>query len=760
MLKLVAASVVAGVLVALVALPFVGSTGIAARDEVDEFMGLGVAEINQKPPERTVVYDAKGNVIVSFYDQFRESVKLSQVAPIMQKAMVAIEDARFFDHGALDLKGTLRAAVKNVTSKNTEGGSTLTQQLAKNQLVNDTNTKEGYDAVTAPTLDRKLRELRLAMYLEQTMSKEQILEGYLNIANFGASSYGVQAAAKRYFSKSASQLTLAEAATLAGITKNPVQLDPIENPKDSKTRRDTVLQRMADVGIIGQDEADAAKKTRIKLKEYKPKGGCETSKSPYFCEYVRGEMVKIFIGDKKPADEKEKQSLRAAAIKKLNSGGYKIYTTLDPKTQKAAENGLKYGGYVTAKSNRVATQAMVEPGTGKIKAIAVSKKYGTDPGETTYNLAADQEHGGSGQGVQPGSTFKVFTLLAALDNGIPIRTSLGLGGGPRFDGYTNCAGQDAGSKYDPGNAGGGKGPWNLKTGTANSVNTFYADLEAKVGLCEAVKMAEKFGLKRADGKPLEQVPSQVLGSQPVDMVHMATAYAGIAARGKFCDPVAVTRVVGQDGKELKLPEKKCEQVIDQQVADAAADIMTNTFRNGTASSVGTPDGRPAAGKTGTCDQSVCTAFAGFTPQLAAAVAYWDIRGMYGYPVNVYGATVCGPMWRDSMAAALKGLPFASFKKPTRDFGDVRIKSIPNVAGQDVGKAVAMLKAAGFTVKIDPRPIKSDQPLGKVARISPAGQADEGTLITIYISAGGGKPDKHGNGNGNDGHQPGNGWWPF
>ena len=253
-------------------------------------------KITRTPGLKTVVQDANGKPLVSFFEEFREELNdLKQVAPIMQEAMISIEDSRFYEHGALDVKGTLAALVKNASSDSVQGGSTLTQQLAKNMLINNTTTEEGYKDATAGTAERKLRELSLAISLEKNNTKQQILLQYLNISNFGAGAYGIEAASKRYFTKSASKLKLPEAALLAGITQNPVKFDPTTQPEKALERRNVVISRMAELGKITPAEATAAKATKLKLKQFKPKGGCETSKSPYFCQYVYGDLIKIFI---------------------------------------------------------------------------------------------------------------------------------------------------------------------------------------------------------------------------------------------------------------------------------------------------------------------------------------------------------------------------------------------------------------------------------------------------------------------------------
>ncbi|MCQ0017775.1 transglycosylase domain-containing protein [Actinomadura madurae] len=379
--RLLGAGVVAGLIVALIALPAVGSAGLTARDAANNFEDME-GELKTTPPsEKTVMYDASGKQVATFFDKYRESVRLDQVDPIMRKAIIDIEDSRFYEHGALDLKGTIRALASNVESEQTQGGSTLTQQYVKNLLVDSARTQEEYREATAPTVGRKLRELRYALDIEQRMTKDQILEGYLNIAYFGAGAYGVQAAAKRYFSVPASKLNLGQAALLAGITQNPAAFDPIRNPKDARHRRDIVLYRMAQLGHISKAQADEEAAKPIELNRTDPVGGCQSSKAPYFCEYVKYDMLNI-LSDGKYWELEPKQ--QQAVVNELNRGGYTIRTTLDMEDQRAVDKTLR--STVAPGGNRVGAEAMVEPGTGKVKAIGLSKRFGPGKGRTTINL--------------------------------------------------------------------------------------------------------------------------------------------------------------------------------------------------------------------------------------------------------------------------------------------------------------------------------------------------------------------------------------
>ena len=568
----------------------------------------------------------------------------------------------------------------------------------------------------------------------------------MNVAYFSAGAYGVQAAAKRYFSKPASKLTLGEAALLAGITQNPTAYDPIRNPKDARKRRDTVLYRMAELTHITKAQADREAAKPILLNRTDPVGGCESSKAPYFCEYVRYDMLNILSNGKYwQLNTKQRQDIG----NKLNRGGYTIRTTLDMDNQRAMDQALR--GTVPPGGNRVGAEAMVEPGTGKLRAIGLSKRFGAGKGRTTMNLPADALHGG-GTGVSAGSTFKVFTLAAALAEGIPVNTTINSGSSTTVTGLSDCKNRGttpwSPSNSDPAENGG----YNLKTGTWHSVNTFYAQLEKRVGLCDSVKMAQKFGMKRADSHPLLEVPSQVLGTNEIDMVHLAAAYAGFAARGKYCAPVSVTEVLDPEGKRLKLPKQDCHQAVDEAVADKVNSILQGVLSKGTARRIG-GIGRPAAGKTGTCEAHMCAVFAGHTPNLAAATAYWDYRGPGQYKVyGTFGADQPLTIWAQSMRNALAGAPAASFNTPSRDFGDTT--RVPKVKGDTVATASAKLRDADLKVSVASGSVDSNQPRGTVVSTSPdAGtEVPPGTTVILYLSSGR-KKDA-----GQD--PPDNGWPPW
>jgi membrane peptidoglycan carboxypeptidase len=689
-LKLTVASVTAGVLAAAVALPAVGGAGVSAKSAVGA-LDLRPEELDEPPlPERTRLLDANGKQIAQFYFQNRQSVTLDKVAPIMRQALVAIEDFRFYQHGPIDLEGTARALIKNLTTGGvTQGGSSITQQYVKQVLVNAAETDEERAAATATTISRKLNELRHAMALEQKYTKDQILERYLNIAYFGAGAHGIQAAARRFFDKPASKLKLHEAATLAGAVQNPARTDPNVGPKSRALlleRRNVVLDRMAEVGVITRAEAEEAKSKKLGWKDVEMPGGCEESDYPYFCLYVQNEILLNEDFGKTPEER----------LKLLQRGGLTIKTTIDPKMQKAAEKAIRK--YVSPKDKPVAAQAMIVPGTGEIKAMAASRKFGNSKkkNEMSFNLVADAAHGG-GRGFQQGSTAKVYTLTAALAEGLKFGDGFESPSGYRASGYgtfKDCKGNGVGdpSHTVKNSSEGGGGFKTLESGTWGSVNTFFMRLQQHVGLCDTVKMAKKLGLKRADGQKLGEFETFTLGINEVDPVTVANTYATLGARGKYCKPLAITEVKDRYGKVTRF-KPKCEQVLDEEVADAVSAILSGVFTKGTMSGVG-GIGRDAAGKTGTTDNYTAAWFAGYTPNLASAVSLGDPRGAFShnligvtiggrYYPYVYGASISGPIWKDSMIAALKGVEPAKFHPPDRSrFGGCSSKCAPKPKKKD------------------------------------------------------------------------------
>ncbi|MCD6640395.1 MAG: penicillin-binding protein, partial [Nocardioides sp.] len=326
-----AVAVVVGLLAGTLALPFVGVAGLAAKDVSRGVVNLPASLEAQDLAQKTRIFDANGNVIASLYDQNRINVPLTQISRNMVTAILAIEDYRYYQHGAIDLKGTARAFITNQAQGGAvQGGSSITQQMVKQTLMYQAETEEERKAATEDTYARKIRELRYAIAFEKNYSKHWILERYLNIAYFGDGAFGVQSAARHFFSKNAKDLNVLESATLAGLVKNPVGYDPTESPERARTRRNVVLERMAQLGAIPQEQADKLKERKLRLKLEKSPNGCQQSQAQFFCDYV----VQWLLKDKalgKTAKE------RMTTIK---NGGLQIHTTVDLDMQKAADTAV------------------------------------------------------------------------------------------------------------------------------------------------------------------------------------------------------------------------------------------------------------------------------------------------------------------------------------------------------------------------------------------------------------------------------------
>lgn len=734
---LLAISAIAGILLAGMLLPIVGGLGLVARAGANDFESLP-SVLKQSPlPQVSRILASDGSVIATFYAEDRIPASLSQVPEVMQKALIAIEDVRFYEHHGVDWKGALRALLHNSsTGSVSQGGSTLTQQYVKNVLI-----EAGVPGANADTLTRKVQEAKYALALERRLTKAQILEDYFNIAYFGDGAYGIGTAAQHYFGIPTRKLTLVQSAMLAGLVQSPVAYDPALHPKAARARRDIVLAQMLKYHFIDQAQYDAAVVTPVVLHLHKQGNGCEDSRYPYFCDYVLNVIKGSTVFGK----------TRAARINVLERGGLTIQTTLDPTMQKAADAAVHKYVYPHEASGVAAAEALVEPGSGKIKAISVSTPYGSNPKlhQNNVDYAVDAPLGGGSYRFPMGSTFKLFVLAAALKEGLPLSTTIYAPPHIVVHGYTDCAGAPVGI-YDLHNAGDSEsGRFNLITGTTFSVNTFYAQLEQRVGLCKAVRMAQSLGVKQGNGGAIhDYIPSFVLGETGAGFSALDTAgaYAAMAAHGLYCAPMAITRVSDRSGHTIWSPAPACDQAVDPGLADTVTTILHGvlTQPGATAFGVGEP-GRPAAAKTGTADDNAASDFAGYVPQLASAVwvgnpsrPHSSLNGLLigGRRYSpVFGATIAGPIWRDTFESALKGVPVVPLPKPDPKFVHGVTVPVPDVSGLSVTDARAQLEQAGFQVVVDPKPVDSDLPAGTVARTSPSGQAPPGSTITIFVSNG-------------------------
>jgi membrane peptidoglycan carboxypeptidase len=687
----------AGLLAAAAALPAVGIAGVVARDASKTFNDLPVKGLGQVP-SRSELLDSQGHVLATYYprDIFRVPVTWHQIAPVMRNAIVAIEDYRFWQHGAFDLHGTLRALVSTLTGSEVQGGSDLAQQYVKNACVLTALTAKAQEACRAFNVARKITELRIAANVEHDMTRAQLLTAYLNVAYFDHQAYGIKVAAETYFSTAPAHLTLTESALLAGMVEDPTKYDPTAYPTLALRRRNVVLAAMAQHGYITRTQAAAAMKAPLglHLSTVGEQTGCTAKNvrmAAFFCDYVLAVMA-------------HDHAYAKAENELLNVGGLKIYTTLNERDQHAADAAVNYvlpdNDYYNP-NHDVDAEVMVQPGTGYVRAIAIDRPYGFGRGYDSVDYAVNTAYDG-GVGVQTGSSSKLFTLLTALEQGLPFNYSIKVKSGAPEGPFYNCQHQYINPfpvvNADPG---GENGNIPLYYGTTNSINAFYVALEARVGLCNVVKTAVKLGMTRADGKsllkwdgkphgrhslpPADDVASFTLGAVNVSPMSMAAAYATVASRGIYCHPIAISKITDAKGRPLPVESANCRRVLRQGVADAANFALQGVLTQGTAAGRGI--GRPAAAKTGTANGGYYAAFAGYTPTLVGYVSVFNPVNPTGFgamlgcpqsdfkqfpggyldcPGQMYGNDAPGATWEYSFLHAALG-PRLNFHYPPASY---------------------------------------------------------------------------------------------
>jgi membrane peptidoglycan carboxypeptidase len=626
--------------------------GASALDSGDD----AAAIVASAPAARSTVLAADGSLLATFFSRDRVPVPLDRISPAARDAVISIEDTRFYEHGAFDPKGVARATMTDLTAGQfKQGASTLTQQYVKQALLQREDDTGQIATADRKTLARKLHELGQALAVEKQLSKDEILDRYLNIVYFGNGAWGIESAAHRYFGVNAADLTVPQAALLAGLIRSPTGYDPVVHPGAALARRALVLNRMVDAHRLTASDAARYAVAPLDLHPTAVSVGCETSTQPFFCDYVLSEVRSMVALGPTPEER----------VRRLLTGGLIVHTTLDPAVQAAATAAVQRR--VAATADYGAAMVMTEPGTGAVKAIALSRDYGQGPGHTMVNWALDAVQGGS-HGFQAGSTFKTFVLASALSEGINADTVIDAPGRVTVDGLKSCTGGRAFPPYPVGNEGGqGYGSIDMRTAIARSVNTYFAQLEQGTGVCEPAGLAERMGLHRADGGPLSRVPSFTLGVDEVSPLRMAEAYATLAAGGLHCDSHAITAIEAADGTPLPVPGPQCAQVMPADTAAAVTDLLRGVIDGPDAGRTGaglTLGAVPAAGKTGTTDNATAVWFVGYTDKLAAAV--WaghpdastplrDITVGDTHLDEATGGKLPGPIWADAMAAAL-GLP--------------------------------------------------------------------------------------------------------
>lgn len=647
----VAMSAAVGVLVAASVTPVVAVSALAATNTINVFEGLPDFVSIDALSEKSNIYarqtDGTPVLLASFYDQNRIEVGWDAISPYAKDAAVAGEDPRFYEHGGIDLQGTLRATATTVSGGATQGGSSITQQYVKNvliqkcELISDEKEHDTcYTNATETTPERKLKEMRLAIGVEKVMGKNDILRQYFNIAGFGGTVYGIEAAANYYYNTTAANLTLAQATSLVAIVNNPVkfQIDRPASPTNgaangyaaNRERRDYLLGAMLEHDKISQADYDAALATPIEPVITEPSTGCQTAlDSAFFCDYV----TKILQND--PAFGED----AAARMLNFRRGGYDVYTTLDLDLQQAAVATMNAEvPKVYGRGDIGAVISSVQVGTGRVLAMTQNKDYSQDPAVqatganyTGINYNTDYAYGGS-SGFQPGSSYKIFTLAEWLRTGHPL--------GERVDSrrkanwgtfQDSCLGpqnydrQNWNPRNDQNEAGGN---YTALESTIRSINTGFIGMAKRLDLCGIRKTAESFMVHRADGRPLLQSAATVIGTNEVAPLTMTVAFAGIANNGVTCSPIAIDSIVGRDGTELPVPKSECVQSVDPVVAAGMVYGMRRVMTNGTAqqSNAGSKPTVPMIGKTGTTDGAKDTWMSGASSKVATVVAVVSLTG--------------------------------------------------------------------------------------------------------------------------------------
>lgn len=563
------------------------------------------------PPQTTRVYAADGTLIANLHaEENRLVVKLDDIAPVMQKAVIAIEDERFYEHKGVDPVAILRSLIHDIrTGSPSQGASTITQQYVKNIYLSPEKT-----------IERKIKEAILAYEVEKKYSKNTILEKYLNTVYFGHGCYGVETASQLYFGKKAKDLTLPEAALLAGIIQRPASYSPYNHPEAAVERRNVVLKKMLELRFINREQYEEAVKAPLKVKE-PPKENYFLA--PYFVEYV-----KEFLIDRYGVD-------------RVFKGGLRVYTTIVPEYQRAAEKAVFET--LDREDDPDAALVAIDVKTGHILAMV----GGRDFEKEKFNLATQGKR-------QPGSSFKVFVLTAALESGFsPYET---------YESSPLTIDLPSGQWKVRNAEGGGRGPITIREATIRSVNAVYARLIMDVGPEKVVDVAKRLGIT----SELHPYPSIALGSEPVSPLEMASAYSSLARGGKRIDPIAVTKVTDSEGNIIEEFKPKPKQAVDEWIAYTVTDILKDVVRKGTGWRARIP--WPAAGKTGTAQEYRDAWFVGYTPYISTAVwvgykeAQISMRNIHGF-ARVYGGTLPAIIWRKFMEVAMKDKPKDDFPRP-------------------------------------------------------------------------------------------------
>ncbi|RKR89546.1 membrane peptidoglycan carboxypeptidase [Micromonospora pisi] len=777
--SLLICGLLAGVVVAAAAFPAVAMSGLAAKAGAETFDKLPTELTVKMAPQISYLYASDGKtVLATMYDENRRDVPIADIAPVMQQAIIAAEDHDFYKHNGVDMKGIARAFAANQSSQETQqGASTLTMQYVRQAIAYSATHPQDVVAATEDTTARKLREMRYAIQIDSELSKEEILERYLNIAPFGRGAYGIFAASQVYFNKHPKDLKIEEAAMLAGMVKAPSENDPTTTDGFDRAlkRRDYVIDNMRDIGAITPEQATAAKAAEMVITGHRAPNGCvATSKNHwgFFCDFFYRWWM----------DQETFGATTYDRERRLKSGGYSIVTTLDVTAQDAAKKAVEK--YMKTGNPEALMVAGVEPGTGRVRALAVNRNFKLDdPNKPLNGFSTNKKApkgtrgtypnttnplitgGGDITGYQAGSTFKIFPLVAALEKGYPLAYSINA---PdmyhskypvKFNGDGACPGTD---DYCPRNASKSMtGTHNMWSAFGASVNTYFVPLQERVGALNSINVAKRLGIQFRSAEDARMTTAEggadqwgafTLGVSATTPLDVANAYATLAADGKYCEPIPVQEIRDQSGKTLDVASPRCEQRFKTEVARAAIDAArcpvgdnssTSQCKGRTTQAVRGIVDKPVAGKSGTTDSDRTAALVVTTKQLAVAGILADPD--WPETTEKMRHDKVDPAVWETLRDAMKGKPTQQFTPPNSKIVQGDQRSIPNVECQPVDTARSRVRGAGFEVEVSTKQVDSKCPAGTAAGTNPSGRTIKGGSVTIEIS----------NGKGSNSPSPGN-----
>ncbi|MBC3194693.1 transglycosylase domain-containing protein [Pseudonocardia sp. C8] len=730
--------------------PVVGGLGILSNEAGDSVTSSSVDLVNNPAPRTTTLTDSEGRPIAYLFDQNRTEVTNDQISPAMKAAILAIEDRRFYDHQGVDWQGTLRAVVANSASGDVvQGASTLTQQYVKNYMLYvDAQTEAERLKATEQTPARKLKEARIALQLERQLSKDEILNRYLNIVFMGNGSYGVAAAARTYFNTTPDKLTVPQAALLAGMVRSTTQFDPIQNPQTAMERRNLVIEVMRIQGMINDQQAREAAASPLGVANplvRVPNGCIGAGDMGFFCKYVVQYLTEAGFSEEQ-----------------INRGGYTIRTTLDRRAMTEVKRSLDKE--VPPHTRNVANvMSLVQPGQEKHRVLAMgsSRTFGLngDAEETSYGLPYQPVNLGAG------STYKMFTAATALEKGLGINYSMQV----PPSGYASPIYVDGSGRPIPvANAGEGlPARMSMTDALAQSPNTAFIKLEEFTGVPDVVDMAVRLGMKSLATTPFvdpgsgertdrsiaevikeQQLASFTLGVTPTSVLELANVGATLFSQGKWCPPTPIDSITDANGQKVPITEEPCQQAVDPALANTMVHGLSKDDINGTAAAAARAAGwnRPMAGKTGTTQQHKSAAFMGAIPEMSGAVITFDNSnsprplcdgGGAPFPCgegNIFGGKTPARTWYGAVSPLVAGTPPTPLPPADPRYLEGGAESrIPDVVGRSVDDARAELEGAGWQVTT--RTVDNRATEGTVVGQDPRGAALPGEQVTLQVSSG-------------------------